>query len=124
MILLINWILDAKIRVWSTAAVYDESKENKGNLTELLCTMGLHTGALIYIELNYSVTPIDVPSFLGPVLCVRWSQIDGRYLASGSDDKIILVWELDSGYGGKVFGSNEQNVENWKISKRLTGHES
>ncbi|KAG9301750.1 hypothetical protein G9A89_003297 [Geosiphon pyriformis] len=95
--------LDAKIRVWSTAAVYDESKENKGNLTELLCTMGLHTG---------------------PVLCVRWSQIDGRYLASGSDDKIILVWELDSGYGGKVFGSNEQNVENWKISKRLTGHES
>ncbi|CAG8666614.1 1767_t:CDS:2, partial [Ambispora leptoticha] len=92
-----------KIKIWSTAALYDESKENNGSVTGLLCTMGLHTG---------------------PVLCVRWSQIEGRHLASGSDDKIVLIWELDSGYGGKVFGSDEQNVENWKISKRLTGHES
>jgi WD40 repeat protein len=30
----------------------------------------------------------------GPVLCVRWAN-SGRWLASGSDDEIVMVWDLD-----------------------------
>lgn len=30
----------------------------------------------------------------GPVLCVRWAQ-SGRWLASGSDDEIVMIWDLD-----------------------------
>ena len=60
----------------------------------------------------------------GVVLCVRFSG-DSRYLASGSDDKVIVIWEMDeSGYSGKVFGTDEVNVESWKAKKRLLGHEN
>ena len=30
----------------------------------------------------------------GPVLCVRWAH-SGRWLASGSDDEIVMIWDLD-----------------------------
>lgn len=61
----------------------------------------------------------------GVVLCVRFSP-SGRFLASGSDDQIIMIWERDessSGFG-RVFGSSDINVENWKGTRRLAGHES
>ncbi|CAG8559200.1 8448_t:CDS:10 [Diversispora eburnea] len=65
---------------------------------------------------------------LGPVLCVRWSNNEGIYLASGSDDQLVLIWQWDKSSegwaGGSVFGSAEQNIENWKPVKRLTGHQS
>lgn len=33
---------------------------------------------------------------LGAVLCVRWSNEGGRYLASSSDnDNVIIIWERD-----------------------------
>ncbi|KAH6909504.1 transcription corepressor [Coprinopsis sp. MPI-PUGE-AT-0042] len=49
----------------------------------------------------------------GPVLVVR-----------GSDDEIVMIWDLDPHGGGKVWGSDEVNVEGWKPLKRLVGHES
>ncbi|KAG2137398.1 uncharacterized protein EDB93DRAFT_1041438, partial [Suillus bovinus] len=48
----------------------------------------------------------------------------GRWFASGSDDEIVMIWDLDPLVRGKVFGSNEVNVEGWKPVKRLPGHES
>lgn len=30
----------------------------------------------------------------GPVLTVRWAH-SGRWLASGSDDEIVMIWDLD-----------------------------
>ncbi|TFK49367.1 WD40 repeat-like protein [Heliocybe sulcata] len=59
----------------------------------------------------------------GPVLCVRWAH-SGRWLASGSDDQIVMIWDLDPSAKGKVWGSDEVNVEGWKPMKRLPGHES
>jgi protein HIRA/HIR1 len=77
----------------------------------------------------------------GPVLAVRWAH-SGRWLASGSDDQIVMIWDLDpyvhlisvdlsitdalvhSTARGKVWGSDEVNVEGWKPLKRLPGHES
>eukprot|EP00850_Spirogloea_muscicola_P015169 SM000114S24132 [mRNA] locus=s114:115169:120348:- [translate_table: standard] len=58
----------------------------------------------------------------GPVNCVRWSR-SGRYLASGSDDKVILVCERRAGAGTAQFGSAEPpDVENWKVVLHLRGH--
>ncbi|KAG5721434.1 Protein HIR1 [Termitomyces sp. T112] len=59
----------------------------------------------------------------GPVLVVRWAH-SGRWLASGSDDEIVMIWDLDPNSRGKVWGSDEVNVEGWKPLKRLPGHES
>ena len=79
----------------------------------------------------------------GAVLCVRGSNGDGRFLASGSDDTKIIIWEL-SGYaiacsrnrtasysncssGGKAtFGDLDgaTNKEVYRPVKVLMGHES
>ncbi|CAO3675192.1 unnamed protein product [Umbelopsis vinacea] len=97
--------LDTKVRIWNTAPVLNEEAEEDPNCHKLLCTMTMHNGA---------------------VLCVRWSNIDGRYLASGSDnDNTIIIWELDrSVTRGTVFGSTDVNYESWRPVKYLRGHES
>ncbi|CAB4382410.1 WD40 repeat-like protein [Rhizophagus irregularis] len=99
--------LDNKIKLWSTIPIIDGSKARDPNFPTLLCTLGLHNGS---------------------VLCVRWSNRDGRYLASGSDDQLLLIWEWDKSTeawaGQSIFGSGEQNIENWKPVRRLTGHQS
>ncbi|KAK9693300.1 HIR complex subunit, variant 2 [Basidiobolus ranarum] len=84
------------------------TEEEKPDVPRLLSTMGLHNGT---------------------VLCLSWSNGTGRYLASGSDDNIILIWELDrssDGYESVPFGSFDGvgNVEHWKAARRLAGHES
>ncbi|KAI0053180.1 WD40 repeat-like protein [Auriscalpium vulgare] len=94
--------LDARIRIWSTKPILNEASENSGRPPKSLCTLAMHTG---------------------PVLCVRWAH-SGRWLASGSDDAIIMIWDLDPTAKGKVWGSDEVNVEGWKPLKRLPGHES
>lgn len=92
--------LDTKIRVWATAPIVKESTRSP----RLLSTLARHTGA---------------------VLCLRWSH-SGRFLASGSDDTVALIWDLDeSGSGsGIAFGTSETNVEHWRPHRRLPGHDS
>ncbi|KAH7919190.1 histone transcription regulator 1 [Leucogyrophana mollusca] len=94
--------LDAKIRIWSTKPIINHASELSNRPPKALCTLSMHTG---------------------PVLTVRWAY-SGRWLASGSDDEIVMIWDLDPSGRGKVFGSNEVNVEGWKPMKRLPGHES
>ncbi|KZT51632.1 WD40 repeat-like protein [Calocera cornea HHB12733] len=55
---------------------------------------------------------------VGPVLCVRWSY-SGRLLASGSDDGLVMIWDLDPSGAGRVFGEEEEEA-----LRRLAGHES
>ena len=71
----------------------DEMKDNK-----LLATLNDHTKT---------------------VMCVRWSK-DGKFLASGGDDKLIFIWKL---YGNDAGALNDtQNIENWRVFKVLSGH--
>ncbi|KAH9977687.1 WD40-repeat-containing domain protein [Lactifluus volemus] len=65
--------LDAKIRIWSTKPILNSVSEQSNRPPKSLCTLTMHTG---------------------PVLCVRWAN-SGRWLASGSDDEIVMVWDLD-----------------------------
>ncbi|KAH8817594.1 histone transcription regulator 1 [Flagelloscypha sp. PMI_526] len=94
--------LDAKIRIWSTKPILNPASEASGKPPKSLCTLAMHTG---------------------PVLAVRWA-FSGRWLASGSDDQIVMIWDLDPHARGRVWGSDEVNVEGWKPLKRLPGHES
>jgi len=57
------------------------------------------------------------------VNCVRWSN-SGRYLASGSDDQLVLIYELQEGKPAVVpFGSNQvPNRENWVRIAMLKSH--
>ncbi|KZO91977.1 WD40 repeat-like protein, partial [Calocera viscosa TUFC12733] len=90
--------MDSKVRIWSTAPILNGDSP----MPKSLCTLTMH---------------------IGPVLCVRWSN-SGRLLASGSDDGLVMVWDLDPSGAGKVFGEEEVNVEGWKALRRLAGHES
>ncbi|PWY99154.1 WD40 repeat-like protein [Testicularia cyperi] len=95
--------LDTKIRIWATDAILDAKAEQDDQSHKLLSTLARHTGS---------------------VLVVRWAN-SGRFLASGSDDTIAFIWDLDpSGMGGGSFGSSEVNIEHWRPYRRLAGHES
>ncbi|KZT08028.1 WD40 repeat-like protein [Laetiporus sulphureus 93-53] len=94
--------LDAKVRIWSTKPILNRNSELSGRPPKSLSTLTMHTG---------------------PVLVVRWAH-SGRWLASGSDDEIVMIWDLDPMARGKTWGSDEVNVEGWKPLKRLPGHES
>ncbi|KAE9030405.1 hypothetical protein PR001_g10003 [Phytophthora rubi] len=57
------------------------------------------------------------------VNCVRWAG-HGRYLASGSDDQLVLLYELQAGAPAPVpFGSNASpNKQNWVRCSTLERH--
>ena len=61
----------------------------------------------------------------GTIHAARFSS-NNRYLASGADDKIVCVYILDPNPPTHTaFGSNEQPpVENWRIFRRLIGHDN
>jgi protein HIRA/HIR1 len=65
--------MDAKVRVWATRPIISAAAERSGKPAKSLCTLVMHTGA---------------------VLCVRWAH-SGRWLASGSDDTVLVIWDLD-----------------------------
>ncbi|KAI0830398.1 Hira-domain-containing protein [Hypoxylon sp. FL0890] len=94
---------DGHVRVWSTESIYNADDPSYTKPRQL-CHMSHH---------------------LGTIHSVRFSP-NGRYLASGADDKIICIYQLESGQPAIApFGTNEPPpVENWKTSKRLIGHDN
>ncbi|KAK5996468.1 Protein HIR1 [Cladobotryum mycophilum] len=93
---------DGHVRIWSTEAVY-HANDSEFAKPRQLCHMSHH---------------------LGTIHSVRFSP-NGRYLASGADDKLICVYHLDKGPPTATFGTNEPPpVENWKTYKRLIGHDN
>ncbi|KAJ2858094.1 HIR complex subunit [Coemansia erecta] len=103
--------MDNKIRLWSTPSITKTTTKTTATATDtaeprLLSTLTAHSGA---------------------VMCVRFSHNKGRYLASGADDMVVLIWEKDS----EVSTGNLTNLsggpaptETWHPLRRLTGHES
>ncbi|KAI0164034.1 protein hir-1 [Xylariaceae sp. FL1272] len=94
---------DGHVRVWSTESIYSADDPSYTGPRQL-CHMSHH---------------------LGTIHSVRFSP-NGRYLASGADDKIICIYQLESGPPAIVpFGTNEPPpVENWKTFRRLIGHDN
>lgn len=93
---------DGHVRIWSTEAIYN-SRDPSYTKPRQLCHMSHH---------------------LGTIHSVRFSP-NGKYLASGADDKLICVYHLDKGPPPATFGADEPPpVENWKTYKRLIGHEN
>ncbi|KZF18846.1 histone transcription regulator HIRA, WD repeat superfamily [Xylona heveae TC161] len=95
---------DGYVRVWSTEAIY-----NAGNpeytKPKQLASMSYHSGT---------------------IHTVRFSP-NGKYLASGADDKIVCVYTLDPNAPShaSTFGTNEAPpVESWRIFRRLIGHDN
>ncbi|PFH61366.1 hypothetical protein XA68_17544 [Ophiocordyceps unilateralis] len=92
---------DGHVRIWSTEAILGAG--DAASKPRQLCHMSHH---------------------LGTIHSVRFSS-NGRYLASGADDKLICVYHLDKGPPAASFGTDEPPpVENWKTYKRLIGHEN
>ncbi|XP_071448770.1 protein HIRA isoform X2 [Hetaerina americana] len=65
----------------------------------------------------------QIDNHLACVNCVRWS-VSGKFLASGGDDKLVMVWKIGSySSGGTVFGGGGKvNVESWRCVSTLRGH--
>ncbi|KAK7272214.1 hypothetical protein RJT34_28687 [Clitoria ternatea] len=91
---------DHKVRIWNMKSVSTDM-ENDASSQRLLATLRDHFGS---------------------VNCVRWAK-HGRYVASGSDDQVILIHERKPGSGTTEFGSGEPpDIENWKVAMTLRGH--
>lgn len=65
--------LDARIRIWSTKPILNQASDLSGKPPKSLCTLTMHGG---------------------PVLVVRWAH-SGKWLASGSDDETVMIWDHD-----------------------------
>ncbi|XP_019178834.1 PREDICTED: protein HIRA isoform X1 [Ipomoea nil] len=91
---------DHKVRIWNMKCV-GRDMETDEFIPKLLATLRDHFGS---------------------VNCVRWAK-HGRYVASGSDDQVILIHERKPGSGTTEFGSGEPpDIENWKVAMTLRGH--
>lgn len=92
-----------RVVIWNMAPVINEDDEHDENVPKLICQMDNH---------------------LACVNCVRWS-ISGKLLASGGDDKVVMIWQMGRyGNGTTGFGTNGKmaNVEHWRCLASLRGH--
>ncbi|KAL4913581.1 TUP1-like enhancer of split-domain-containing protein [Aspergillus aurantiobrunneus] len=93
---------DGYVRIWSTEAICGGEDASK---PKQLASMSNHSGT---------------------IHTVRFSP-NGKYLASGADDKIVCIYTLDANPPSHAasFGSNEAPpVENWRTIRRLIGHDN
>ncbi|EEP78615.1 hypothetical protein UREG_03461 [Uncinocarpus reesii 1704] len=96
---------DGHVRIWSTDAIYNAADPEYADKPKQLASLSNHSGT---------------------IHTVRFSP-NGKYLASGADDKIVCVYvhEPNAPSHTSTFGTNEPPpVENWRTIRRLIGHDN
>ena len=88
-----------KIVVWNFAPVMNAQAEVSSSTPKVLCEMTNH---------------------LGCVNCVRWAP-NGKWLASGGDDALIMIWNIRQLGPVKSFGREVH--EQWGCLYQLRGHD-
>ncbi|XP_012271254.1 protein HIRA homolog isoform X2 [Orussus abietinus] len=88
-----------RVVIWNMEPVCNECAELDQNVPKMLCQLDNH---------------------LACVNCVRWSS--NGLLASGGDDKLIMIWRLSGAGGSTVFGG-KASVETWRCIATLRSHE-
>ncbi|KAM9911317.1 hypothetical protein OXX69_003647 [Metschnikowia pulcherrima] len=113
--------LDGKVRVWATSSVlqFQEDPAPANSEAEQLSRRMDGPPALLQRPLA------SMSRHNGVVTSVKFSP-DGRFLASGSDDKIVLIWEKDDEQAPRPrqFGEAEADIEHWTVRKRLVAHDN
>ena len=114
--------LDGMVRIWDVASILryrDHATLDDAQSRNLLDRLNLHKLATLLRPLT------SVSRHNGVVSSVKFLQ-DGRFLASGSDDKIVLIWEKDDDLANrpKQFGETEPDMEHWTVRKRLVAHDN
>ncbi|KAK9878470.1 hypothetical protein WA026_022112 [Henosepilachna vigintioctopunctata] len=90
-----------KVIIWNLAPILSAEAEDDPMIPKVLCQMDNH---------------------LACVNVVRWSN-DGQLLASGGDDKLVMIWRLTNEGSSTIFGSGKINVETWKCIHTLNAHQ-
>lgn len=133
---------DGRVRLWATSVLMDsdasftdvdgDGKDAGGGAGAARATAagdGAAEGAGSEADqLDASRTLLSVlVGHDAPISCVRWSPSE-VYLASGSDDGAVLLWERNQGlsYASAAFGgapdAGKQGTENWSRVTNLRGH--
>ncbi|CAH0701563.1 unnamed protein product [Spodoptera exigua] len=86
-----------RVVVWNLNPVLFEAMEVDPNVPKMLCQMDNH---------------------LACVNCVRWSN-GGKYLASGGDDRLVMVWGLSV---AATATPGKHKAETWRCLATLRGH--
>ncbi|XP_015600731.1 protein HIRA homolog [Cephus cinctus] len=89
-----------RVVIWNMEPVFNETAEVDQNIPKMLCQLDNH---------------------LACVNCVRWST--SGLLASGGDDKLIMIWRLVGGAGGSSIFGGKASVETWRCISTLRSHE-
>ncbi|KAG7742214.1 hypothetical protein KL932_002356 [Ogataea haglerorum] len=135
--------LDGKVRIWSveTLKKYKQEVSEKEPDNDLLEAESSSNGGLeepLANNVDFDSTicrPLcSMGRHTGAVTCVRFSPT-GRFLASGSDDKVILIWEKDE-EKTRIMAQNMEHrlqfgtdletadLEHWTVRKRLVAHDN
>lgn len=119
--------LDGNVKIWDVQTILQfkdipepESKDKKRKLD-----LNNNQHASLVPDKSLRRPLCSMSRHNGVVTSVKFSP-DGRFLASGSDDKIVLIWEKDEEQANrpKQFGEAEADLEHWTVRKRLVAHDN